>query len=95
MTTDGFIIIFLFILLVILINLFTSRDRTYAVYLKDIQNNVIFTVIVKSLTKRKAYETVSKYLIKRELPFIIGDITNTIYLDNNNVICTNIYINKK
>ena len=89
------IIIFLIVILGILFNLFILRDRTYAVYLKDVQSNVIFTVIVKSLSKRKAYETVSKYLIKREMPFIIGDITNTVYLNNNNVICSNIYINKK
>ena len=89
------VIIFLIAIIGVLLNLFVNRDITYAVYLKDIQSNVIFTLIVKTSSKRKAYETVSKYLIKREMPFIIGDITNTVYLNNNNVICSNIYINKK
>ena len=95
MTFDDFILIFTTIALIVLVNLFMHRDKTYAVFLKDIQNNVIFTLVVKSLTKRKAYETVSKYLIEEGIPFIIGDITNTIYLNNNNVICSNIHKNKK
>lgn len=95
MTTNSIIIIFLIILIVILINLFINRDKTYIVFLKNIETGVNFTVVVKSLNKRKAYETVSKYLIEEGEALIITDATNTNILDNNSIICSNIYINKK
>lgn len=95
MTFNDFLIIFLTVIIGILINLFINRDRTYVVFLKDIENNLNSTLVVKALSKRKAYEVVSKYLIKQKLSFIISDITNTVIFDNNDVICSNIYIIKK
>lgn len=95
MTLNDFLIIFLTVIIGILINLFINRDRTYVVFLKDIENDLNSTLVVKALSKRKAYEVVSKYLIKQKLSFIISDITNTVIFDNNDVICSNIYIIKK
>ena len=95
MTFNDFLIIFLTVIIGILINLFINRDRTYVVFLKDIENNLNSTLVVKALSKRKAYDVVSKYLIKQKLSFIISDITNTVIFDNNDVICSNIYIIKK
>lgn len=95
MTTDSFIALFLSALIVILINLFINRDKTYLVFVKDINQNKIFKVIVKALNKKKVYEVVSRDFMKKNIPFIIGDITNTIYLDNNSIICTDIFISIK
>lgn len=95
MTTNGVIIIFLSVIIGVLINLFTHRDKTYVVFLKNIETGVNFTVVVKSLSKRKVYETVSKYLIEEGEALIITDATNTNILDNNSIVCSNIYINKK
>lgn len=95
MTTDNILILFLSVLIIMLINLFIHRDKTYIVFVKDVNNNKIFKVIVKALNKKKAYEVVSKYFMVKRIPFVIGDLTNTIYLDNNSVICTDIYISIK
>ncbi len=72
-----------------------NRDRTYIVFVKDVNNNKIFKVIVKALNKKKAYEVVSKDFMEKKIPFVIGDVSNTIYLDNNSVICTDIFISIK
>lgn len=95
MTTDSFIALFLSALIVVLINLFMHRDKTYIVFVKNVDNNKVFKVIVKALNKKKAYEVVSKYFMENKIPFIIGDLTNTTYLDNNSVICTDIFISIK
>lgn len=95
MTTDSFIALFLSALIVVLINLFIHRDKTYIVFVKNVDNNKVFKVIVKALNKKKAYEVVSKYFMEGKIPFVIGDLTNTIYLDNNSVICTDIFISIK
>lgn len=95
MTFNDFLLIFCTILIVVLINLFIHRDKTYIVFVKNVDNNKIFKVMVKALNKRKAYEVVSKYFMEKKIPFVIGDLTNTIYLDNNSVICTDIFISIK
>ena len=95
MTINDFIIILLSILIVILINILLNRCKTYRVFVKNIETGVIFTLIVKSLSKRKVYETVSEYLIKEGIPYVINNIANTAFIDNNSILCSNIYINKK
>ena len=92
MTFNDFLIIFLTVIIGILINLFINRDRTYLVLLKDVKTNVNFSLVAKALSKRKAYEIVSKYLMQQGLPFVIIDITNTVILNNNSIICLNINI---
>lgn len=91
----NYIIIFFIILICILGYAVSNRDKTYIVFLKNIETGVNFTVVVKSLSERKAYETVSKYLIEEGEALIITDATNTNILDNNSIVCSNIYINKK
>lgn len=95
MITPENIIIFLSIIITILINLFINRDKTYLVFVKDINKNKIFKVVVKASNKKKVYEVVSRDFMKKNIPFIIGDITNTIYLDDNSVICTDIFLSIK
>ena len=92
MTFNDFLLILLSIIIVVLVNLFIRRDRTYLVLLKDVKTNLNFSLVAKALSKRKTYEIVSKYLIQQGLPFIIIDITNTVILDNNSIICLNINI---
>lgn len=93
MTIENYIIILSIILIGILVNILVNRDKTYLVLLKDVKTNLNFTLIAKSLSKRKVYELVSKYLMKKGLPFVIIDITNTAVLDNNSIICLNIDVN--
>ncbi len=95
MTTNSFIALFLSALIFVLINLFIRRNKTYIVFVKDVNNNKVFKVIVKTLNKKKAYEVVSKDFMEKKIPFVITDVTNTIYLDNNTVICTDIFISIK
>lgn len=83
-----FIIIYLVIITLISIisYLANSRSKAYKVTILDFKTNKKTFLIVKSKTKSKTYEIVSKFLVKNQIEGVIIEVFNIAYISNNIIL---------
>ena len=87
MDTIFIIIYFIILFLLCSINYLTnSRSKAYKVTILNFKTNTKAIFIVKSRTKAKTYEIVSKFLIKNQIEGAIVDVCNICYMTNNTIL---------
>lgn len=75
-----------FILLILLFIITNNRSKAYKVTIVDFNTNDKAIFIVKTLSKAKAYEVVSKSLLKNKIEGTIIDVCNICYMTNNTIL---------
>ena len=87
MDTIFIIIYFIILFLLCVISYLTnSRSKVYSVIVFDFKTNKRTIFIVKSRTKSKTYEIVSKFLVKNKMEGVIIEVCNVCYMTNNTIL---------